>query len=63
MMSRPLNKVATRKRAEQKKLRLRHHLGVATWKIGGKKEISCNVELRLQPEEKKWETKKVMTSP
>ena len=63
MMSRPLIKVATLRRAEQKKLRLRHHLKVATWKIGGKEEICCNVELRLQPEEKKWEAKEVAASP
>ena len=41
----------------------RHHYDVATWKIGGKEEICCNVELRLQPEEKKWEAKEVATSP
>ena len=41
----------------------RHHLDVTTWKIVGKKETSCNVELRLQPEEKKWEVKEVVTSP
>ena len=29
-----------------------------TWKIGGKEEICCNIELRLQLEEKKWEEKR-----
>ena len=41
----------------------RHHFDVATLKIVGKKEISCNVELRLQPEEKKWKAEEVATSP
>ena len=35
----------------------RHATEVATWKISGKKEISCNVELMLQTEGKEWETK------
>ena len=39
----------------------RHVIEVATWKIVGKKEISCNVELRLQPEEKKWKAEEVAT--
>ena len=43
-------------------MRLRHHFDVATWKIVGKKEISCNVELRLQPEEKKKDKAKVLLS-
>ena len=34
----------------------RHHFDVATWKIVGKKEISCNV-LRSTPEEKEWKAK------
>ena len=62
-MSRPLTKFATRRRAEQKKRRLRHHLEVATWNKGGKEKISCNKELRLRPEEKKWAAKEVATSP
>ena len=62
MMSQPLIQVATLRRAEQKKRRSRHHFDVATWKIVGKKEISCNVKLRLQPEEKKWKAKEVATS-
>ena len=63
MMSQPLIQVATLRRAEQKKMRSRHHFDVATWKIVGKKEISCNVELRSQPEENKWKAKEVTTSP
>ena len=51
------------KKAEQKKLMSRHVIEVATWKIVGKKEISCNVEPRLQPEEKKWKAEEVATSP
>ena len=61
MMSQPPIQVATLRRAEQKKRRSRHHFDVATWKIVGKKEISCNVELRSQPEEKKWKAKEVAT--
>ena len=60
MMSRPLIQVATYRRAEKKKRMSRHHFDVATWKIVGKKEISCNV-LRSQPEEKKWKAKDVAT--
>ena len=41
----------------------RHETEVATLKISGKKEISCNVELRFQTEEKEWEEKEVATSP
>ena len=64
MMSRPLIQVATYRRAKQKKRRSRHHFDVATWKIvEKKKEISCNVELRLQPEEKKWKAEEVATLP
>ena len=63
MMSQPLIQVATLRRADQKKRRSRHHFDVATWKRDGKKEISCNVELRPQPEEKKWKAKEVATSP
>ena len=63
MMSQPLIQVATLRRAEKKKRMSRHHFYVATWKIVGKKEISCNVELRSQPEEKKWKAKEVATSP
>ena len=37
-MSRPLTKVATGRRAEQKKKRSRHHLEVATWNKGGKEK-------------------------
>ena len=36
---------------------------VATWKISEKEEMCCNVELRSQLEEKKWETKDAATSP
>ena len=63
MMSRPLIQVATRRSAEKKKRMSRHHFDVATWKIVEKKEISCNVELRLQPEEKKWKAEEVAKSP
>ena len=40
MMSQPLIQVTTLRRAEQEEK------DVVTWKIVGKKEISCNVELR-----------------
>ena len=63
MMSQPLVQVATLRRAEQKRRRSRHHFDVAIWKIVGMKEISCNVELRLQLEGKKWKEKEVATSP
>ena len=38
-----------------------HHFDVATWKIVGKKEISCNVQMP-QPEENKWKANDVATS-
>ena len=46
----------------RRRMMSRHHLDVATWKIVGKKEISCNV-LKSQPEEKTWKSKEVATSP
>ena len=38
-----------------------HHFDAATWKIVGKKEISCNVQMS-QPKEKKWKANDVATS-
>ena len=40
---------------------LGHHFDVATWKIVGKKEISCNVQMSPL-EEKKWKENDVATS-
>ena len=59
-MPRPLIQVVTYRRADKKKSMSRHHFGVATWKIVGKEEISCNV-LRSQPEENNWKAKDVAT--
>ena len=59
-MARPLIQVATYRRVEKKKSMSRHHFDVATRKIVGKEEISCNV-LRSQPEENKWKAKDVAT--
>ena len=60
MMSQPLIQVETERRAEQKKRMSRHHFNVATWKIVGKKEISCNVKLMSQ--HRSWKNKKTIMS-
>ena len=59
-MPRQIIQVMTYRRVEKKKSMSRHHFVVATWKIVGNEEISCNI-LRSQPEEKERKEKDVAT--